>query len=165
MANKSADFIKRLLIFQFAFLFIFSKVKVLNKSYIDFHKRFKFIFKNSKAPDSIIELVVSKSDYIFRILFTIYFLFAFLAILDYDFAKVYTGMITNFMALIYCNPTITIKKNLEKDRGNMNNWKNFIPSLEFCLISVVGIIMILCSFKPRDDNNEGENNNTYRNKK
>ena len=165
MAIKYNSLIQRFIIFQFIFLFIFSKVKNLQKSLIDFSKRIKLIAKYNNVPQDTIELIGSKSHYFFIILFSTYFICGILAILDYNFAKRIGGMCTIFMALIYCNPITSIKKNIEKNRYETKRWKLFIPSLEFCLIAVLGIIMILSSYYSTQDENEEKQEEIKKEKK
>ena len=138
-------FIKRFLIFQFAYLFIFSKLTKIDKSILDFSKRLKYFAKNIPLSSEKIELIESKSETIFITLFSIYSLMAFLALMNIGIGKQMTGMMTMIMALIYCNPLITIKKNLEKNNYQFN-WKIYIPSIEFCIISILGFAMMLSSF-------------------
>ena len=138
-------FIKRFLIFQFAYLFIFSKLTKIDKSILDFSKRLKYFAKNIPLSSEKIVLIESKSETIFITLFSIYSLMVFLALMNIGIGKQITGMITMFMALIYCNPLITIKKNLEKNNYQFN-WKIYIPSIEFCIISILGFAMMLSSF-------------------
>ena len=138
-------FIKRFLIFQFAYLFIFSKLTKIDKSILDFSKRLKYFAKNIPLSSEKIELIESKSEIIFITLFSIYSLMAFLALMNIGIGKQMTGMMTMIMALIYCNPLITIKKNLEKNNYQFN-WKIYIPSIEFCIISILGFAMMLSSF-------------------
>ena len=145
MASSFNLFLKRFLIFQFAYLFIFSKLTKIDRSITDFSKRLKYFAKNIPLSLEKIELIESKSETIFIALFSIYSLMAFLALMNIGIGKQITGMITMFMALIYCNPLITIKKNLEKNNYQFN-WKIYIPSIEFCLISILGFSMILSSF-------------------
>ena len=154
MANKLSGFIQRIVIFQFIFLFIFSKVKNPEKNLKDFSKRIKLIAKYNKMSGDIIEYIGNKSDNIFIFLFTSYLLCGMLAIFDFNFGKKMGGLGTILMALIYCNPISTIKKNMEKNKNNTQDWKLFIPSLEFCLISILGIIMILSSYYSKNDNEE-----------
>ena len=163
MANSKINFIKRLLIFQFAFLFIFSKVQNLNKSYKDFHKRIKFISKLSKVSSYNLELIENNSNNIFNLIFSIYFVSSLFAVLNSDFGKHISGMFTIIMAIIYCNPAVTIKKNFENHKYSSNDWKNYVPSLEFCLIAVAGLIMTLSSFQKDNDEVE-EGNNTPKKK-
>ena len=156
MSNKIGNFIKRFLIFQFIFLFIFSKIRNPQKGLKDFSKRLKFIARTSQMGNEQIELIGNKSNNIFIFLFSSYFLFGLLAILNFNFSKTFAGLITIFMAIIYCNPISTIKKNFEKSRYEPLTWKLYIPSLEFILISILGLIMILSSFY--SDNDEEEEN-------
>ena len=82
---------------------------------------------------------------------------ALLALLDMTLGKQFTGLITIFMALIYCNPLTTIKKNYEKSNYQLN-WKIYIPSMEFCVISCLGIAMMLSSlFFPKDEPENRDN--------
>ena len=67
------------------------------------------------------------------------------------------------MAIIYCNPIITFKKNLENNPYETKIWKLFMPHLEFCLIASLGIIMILSSFVS-DKEEKNENNENAPNK-
>ena len=138
-------FIKRFLIFQYAYLFIFSKLTKIDKSILDFSKRLKYFAKNIPLSSEKIDLIESKSEIIFITLFSIYSLMAFLALKNIGIGKQMTGMMTMIMALIYCNPLITIKKNLEKNNYQFN-WKIYIPSIEFCIISILGFAMMLSSF-------------------
>ena len=151
MGSKLSNFIIRVLIFQFVFLFIFSKIKNLPKSIKDFSKRLKFIAKYNNMSKEQIQLLESKSVQIFIILFSIYFLFGLLSIFNFNFCKRFTGLITFLMAVIYCNPLSTIKKNFEKNMYETQKWKLYIPSLEFILISSLGLIMILSSFYSKND--------------
>ena len=145
MASGFKLFLKRFLIFQFAYLFIFSKITKIDKSIIDFSKRLKYFAKNIPLSLEKIELIESKSETIFITLFSIYSLMAFLALMNVGIGKHITGMMTMFMALIYCNPLLTIKKNFEKNNYQFN-WKIYIPSIEFCIIFILGFAMILSSF-------------------
>ena len=145
MSSGFKFFIKRLLIFQFAYLFIFSKLTKINKSVIDFAKRLKYFAKNIPLSADKIELLESKSHIIFIVLFSIYSLMAFLALMNVGIGKQITGMLTMFMALIYCNPLITVKKNFEKNNYQFD-WKIYIPSVEFCVIFCLGFAMILSGF-------------------
>ena len=157
MSPKFKNFFKRFLIFQFAFLFIFSKATNINKSIKDFTKRIKFLAKNSNLREDYIKLIELKSETIFKALFIAYFLMALLALLDMTLGKQFTGLITIFMALIYCNPLTTIKKNYEKNNYQIN-WKIYIPSMEFCVIFCLGIAMMLSSlFFPRDETENRDN--------
>ena len=165
MANKLGGFIQRIIIFQFIFLFIFFKVKTLKKSLKDFSKRIKLIAKYNNMSDDIIELIGNKSNLFFYFLFFNYFLFGIFAILDYNVAKRMGGFSTILMAMIYCNPVTTIKKNMEKNRNETQRWKLFIPSLEFCLIAILGIIMILSSYYSKDDNEEKKKEETTKDNK
>jgi len=155
MANSKINFLKRFIIFQFAFLFIFSKVQNLKKSYKDFYKRIKFIAKLSKISQQKLELIENNSNNIFILIFSLYFLSSLFALLfNSGLGKHISGMFTIIMAIIYCNPVTTIKKNFESHKYSRDDWKNYVPSLEFCLIAAVGIIMTLTSFQI--DNNEVE---------
>ena len=157
MSPKFKHFFKRFLIFQFAFLFIFSKATNINKSIKDFTKRIKKKKKNSNLNEAQIKLIELKSETIFKVLFITYFLMALLALLDMTLGKQFTGLITIFMALIYCNPLTTIKKNYEKNNYQLN-WKIYIPSMEFCVISCLGIAMMLSSlFFPKDEPENRDN--------
>ena len=152
MSNKFNSFLKRALIFQFAFLFIFSKLGTIKKSIKDFRKRLKFIAKSAQLSKEKIKLLESKSKNIFIIMFSFYSFMAFLALMNINFGKQLTGIMTFFMAFIYCNPITTIKKNFEKN-NYQSDWKVYIPSLEFCIISCLGIAMILssCYFSDEED--------------
>ena len=107
-------FLKRFLIFQFAFLFIFSKIIKLEKSIKDLSKRLKYIAKNSQYSEETLKSIELKSPKIFMIIYSTYFLFSFLALMNIGLAKQLTGIMTIFMALIYCNPLSTIKKKYGK---------------------------------------------------
>ena len=158
MAIKLGQFIIRILLFQFVFLFIFSKVRNPKKSLIDFSKRLKFIAKSYQLTPDKIELIESKFIKIFLILFFLYFISGFFAIFNFNFAKNLAGFLTIIMAIIYCNPLSTIKKNFEKKRYETHIWKLYIPSLEFILIFCLGFIMILSSFQFEKDDNKYEEN-------
>jgi len=151
MGSKLSNFIIRVLIFQFVFLFIFSKIRNPLKSIKDFSKRLKFIAKNNQMSKEQIELLESKSPLIFIILFSIYSFCGVLSIFNFNLCKRVTGLITFLMAVIYCNPVSTIKKNFEKNMYEPQKWKLYIPSLEFILISILGLIMILSSFYSKND--------------
>ena len=156
MSIKYSNFIKRVLIFQFIFLFIFSKIRSPQKSFKDFSKRLKFIAKTNQMSNDKIELIEDKSNIIFIILFSNYFLFGLLSILNYNICQGFAGLITILMALIYCNPVSTIKKNFEKKIYEEHQWKLYIPSLEFILIFIIGIIMMLTSFYSENDVEENK---------
>ena len=158
MANSKINFLKRLIIFQFAFLFIYTKVQNLNKSYKDFYKRIKYIAKLSKISSKNLELIENNSNNIFILIFSIYFISSLFAVLNSDFGKHISGMLTIIMAIIYCNPAITIKKNFENAKYSRDNWKNYVPSLEFCLIAAAGLIMTLTTFQKDNDEVEEDNN-------
>ena len=145
MSNKIKSFIKRILIFHFVFLFIFSKYSNLNKSIKDFSKRIKFIAKNIPLSDDQIDLLESKSKTIFMTIFTVYSFNGFLALMNISIGKHLTGIMTIGMAIIYCNPLTTIKKNFEKNNYQYH-WTIYIPSLEFCMIFCLGFSMIISSF-------------------
>ena len=151
MGSKLGNFIIRVLIFQFVFLFIFSKIKNPPKSIKDFSKRLKFIAKNNQMSKEQIELLETKSPQIFIILFSLYSFFGVLSIFNFNFCKRVTGIITFLMAVIYCNPVSTIKKNFEKYMYEPQKWKLYIPSMEFILIAILGLIMILSSFYSKND--------------
>ena len=153
MASSFNLFLKRFLIFQFAYLFIFSKLTKIDKSITDFSKRLKYFAKNIPLSLEKIELIESKSETIFITLFSIYSLMAFLALMNVGIGKHITGMMTMFMALIYCNPLLTIKKNFEKNNYQFN-WKIYIPSIEFCIIFILGFAMILSSFYFYEENDK-----------
>ena len=144
MAIKFKSFLKRLLIFQFAFLFIFSKLNKTKKSIKDFRKRIKFIAKTASLSEEKIELLELKSKNIFIFFFCFYAFMAFLALMDLNIAKQITGVTTLVLAFIYCNPITTIKKNFEKNNYQYD-WKIYIPSMEYCIISILGIAMMLSS--------------------
>ena len=165
MANKLSGFFQRILIFQFIFLFIFSKVKNPEKNLKDFSKRIKQIARYNKMSGDVIEFIGNKSHHIFIFLFTSYFLCGILAILDFSVGKKMGGLATILMAMIYCNPITTIIKNMEKNKNNTQDWKLFIPSLEFCLISILGIIMISSSYYSKDDNEEKKKEETTKDNK
>ena len=150
-------FLKRFLIFQFAFLFIFSKIIKLEKSIKDLSKRLKYIAKNSQYSEETLKLLELKSPKIFIIIYSTYFLFASLALMNIGLAKQLTGIMTIFMALIYCNPLSTIKKNMEKN-NYQEDWKIYIPSLEFCIISCLGFAMILSAFYFINEDNKDDTN-------
>ena len=150
-------FLKRFLIFQFAFLFIFSKIIKLEKSIKDLSKRLKYIAKNSQYSEETLKSIELKSPKIFMIIYSTYFLFSFLALMNIGLAKQLTGIMTIFMALIYCNPLSTIKKNMEKN-NYQENWKIYIPSLEFCIISCLGFAMILSAFYFINEDNKDDTN-------
>ena len=156
-------FLKRFLIFQFAFLFIFSKIIKSEKSIKDLSKRLKFIAKNSQYSEETLKLLELKSPKIFMIIYSTYFLFASLALMNIGLAKQLTGIMTIFMALIYCNPLSTIKKNMEKN-NYQEDWKIYIPSLEFCIISCLGFAMILSAFYFINEDNK-DNTNQQQEKK
>ena len=158
MANSKINFLKRLIIFQFAFLFIYTKVQNLNKSYKDFYKRIKYIAKLSKISSKNLELIENNSNNIFILIFSIYFISSLFAVLNSDFGKHISGMLTIIMAIIYCNPAITIKKNFENVKYRRDDWKNYVPSLEFCLIAAAGLIMTLTPFQKDNDDVEEDNN-------
>ena len=126
MGNKLSNFIIRVLIFQFVFLFIFSKIKNPIKSIKDFSKRLKFIAKNNQMSKEQIQLLESKTLQIFIILFSVYSLFGLLSIFNFNFCKRITGLITFLMAVIYCNPISTINKNFEKNKYEPQKWKLYI---------------------------------------
>ena len=153
MLEKYKNFFIRLLIFQFAFLFIFSKYANPNKSIIDFKKRIKFIAKNTNLSEEQIKAIELKSEIIFQVLFFSYSLMAFLALLDNTIGKQFTGFLTILMALIYCNPLTTIKKNYQKNNYQLD-WKVYIPSTEFCAISCLGMAMMISSFYFKNDEND-----------
>ena len=150
-------FLKRFLIFQFAFLFIFSKIIKLEKSIKDLSKRLKYIAKNSQYSEETLKSIELKSPKIFMIIYSTYFLFSFLALMNIGLAKQLTGIMTIFMALIYCNPLSTIKKNMEKN-NYQEDWKIYIPSLEFCIISCLGFAMILSAFYFINEDNKDDTN-------
>ena len=150
-------FLKRFLIFQFAFLFIFSKIIKSEKSIKDLSKRLKFIAKNSQYSEETLKSIELKSPKIFMIIYSTYFLFSFLALMNINLAKQLTGIMTIFMALIYCNPLSTIKKNMEKN-NYQEDWKIYIPSLEFCIISCLGFAMILSAFYFINEDNKDDTN-------
>ena len=150
-------FLKRFLIFQFAFLFIFSKIIKLEKSIKDLSKRLKYIAKNSQYSEETLKSIELKSPKIFMIINSTYFLFSFLALMNIGLAKQLTGIMTIFMALIYCNPLSTIKKNMEKN-NYQEDWKIYIPSLEFCIISCLGFAMILSAFYFINEDNKDDTN-------
>jgi hypothetical protein len=150
-------FLKRFLIFQFAFLFIFSKIIKLEKSIKDLSKRLKYIAKNSQYSEESLKSIELKSPKIFMIIYSTYFLFSFLALMNIGLAKQLTGIMTIFMALIYCNPLSTIKKNMEKN-NYQEDWKIYIPSLEFCIISCLGFAMILSAFYFINEDNKDDTN-------
>jgi hypothetical protein len=150
-------FLKRFLIFQFAFLFIFSKIIKLEKSIKDLSKRLKYIAKNSQYSEETLKSIELKSPKIFMIIYSTYFLFSFLALMNIGLAKQLTGIMTIFMALIYCNPLSTIKKNMEKN-NYQEDWKIYIPSLEFCIISCLGFAMILSAFYFINEDNKNDTN-------
>ena len=150
-------FLKRFLIFQFAFLFIFSKIIKSEKSIKDLSKRLKFIAKNSQYSEETLKSIELKSPKIFMIIYSTYFLFASLALMNIGLAKQLTGIMTIFMALIYCNPLSTIKKNMEKN-NYQEDWKIYIPSLEFCIISCLGFAMILSAFYFINEDNKDDTN-------
>ena len=150
-------FLKRFLIFQFAFLFIFSKIIKLEKSIKDLSKRLKYIAKNSQYSEETLKSIELKSPNIFMIIYSTYFLFSFLALMNIGLAKQLTGIMTIFMALIYCNPLSTIKKNMEKN-NYQEDWKIYIPSLEFCIISCLGFAMILSAFYFINEDNKDDTN-------
>jgi hypothetical protein len=150
-------FLKRFLIFQFAFLFIFSKIIKLEKSIKDLSKRLKYIAKNSQYSEETLKSIELKSPNIFMIIYSTYFLFSFLALMNIGLAKQLTGIMTIFMALIYCNPLSTIKKNMEKS-NYQEDWKIYIPSLEFCIISCLGFAMILSAFYFINEDNKDDTN-------
>ena len=158
MASSKINFVKRLIIFQLAFLFIISKVKNLKKSYKDFYKRIKYIAKLSKISSQNLELIENNSNNIFIFIFSLYFFSSLFAVLNSNLGKHFSGMLTIIMAVIYCNPVITIKKNFENAKYSRDNWKNYIPSLEFCLIAGAGIIMTLTTFQRDNDEVEEDNN-------
>ena len=158
MANSKVNFLKRLIIFQFAFLFIISKVQDLNKSYKDFYKRIKYIAKLSRISSKNLELIENNSNNIFKLIFSIYFISSLFAVLNSDFGKHISGMLTIIMAIIYCNPALSIKKNFDKAKYSRDDWKNYVPSLEFCLIAAVGLIMTLTTFQRDNDEVEEDNN-------
>ena len=155
MSIKFKSFVKRLLIFQFAFLFIFSKVTKMKKSIRDFRKRIKFIAKTMAFSEEKMELIELKSKHFFIIIFSFYAFVAFLALMDINFAKQITGITTLVLAFIYCNPVTTIKKNFEKNNYQYD-WKIYIPSMEYCIISILGIAMMLssCIIIPDEENKE-----------
>ena len=150
-------FLKRFLIFQFAFLFIFSKIIKLEKSIKDLSKRLKYIAKNSQYSEETLKSIELKSPKIFMIIYSTYFLFSFFALMNIGLAKQLTGIMTIFMALIYCNPLSTIKKNMEKN-NYQEDWKIYIPSLEFCIISCLGFAMILSAFYFINEDNKDDTN-------
>ena len=78
-------------------------------------------------------------------MFSTYFFMAFLALMNISIGKQFCGMMTLIMALIYCNPLTTIKKNFEKN-NNQVDWKIYIPSIEYCIISCLGFAMLLSAF-------------------
>ena len=158
MASSKINFVKRLIIFQLAFLFIISKVQNLKKSYNDFYKRIRFIAKLSKISSQNLELIENNSNNIFIFIFSLYFFSSLFAVLNSNLGKHFSGMITIIMAVIYCNPVSTIKKNFENAKYSRDNWKNYIPSLEFCLIATAGLIMILTIFQKDNDDIEEDNN-------
>ncbi len=155
MSPKFKNFFKRFLIFQFAFLFIFSKLTKVNKSIKDFQKRIKFIAKSSQFSEEQIILLESKSKNIFFILFSFYSFMSFLALMNINLGKQLTGIMTFIMAFIYCNPVTTIKKNFENNNYQYD-WKIYIPSMEYCIISILGIAMMLssCIIIPDEENKE-----------
>ena len=104
MSINFKNFFKRFLIFQFAFLFIFSKLTKVNKSIKDFQKRIKFIAKSSQFSEEQIILIESKSKNIFFILFSFYSFMSFLALMNINLGKQLTGIMTFIMAFILeCN--------------------------------------------------------------
>ena len=152
MSHIFKSVLKRFLIFQFALLFIFSKFHNVNKSIKDFTKRLKDIAKSGQTSEETLQLIESKSKNLFYILFGFYFFVTLLALSNFSLGKQITGIITIFMALIYCNPLTTIKKNFEKNNYQYD-WKIYIPSLEFCIISCLGFAMLLssCYFNEEED--------------
>ena len=150
MSSSFKLFIKRVLIFQFAFLFICSKVTNINKNIKDFTKRIKYIAKNIPLSVDKIELIESKSDIIFITMFSTYFFMTLLSLMNISIGKQFCGMMTMIMALIYCNPLTTIKKNYEKN-NNQVDWKIYIPSIEFCVISCLGFAMLLSTFYSNEE--------------
>ena len=152
MSHIFKSVLKRFLIFQFALLFIFSKFHNVNKSIKDFTKRLKYIAKSGQTSEETLQLIESKSKNLFYILFGFYFFVTLLALSNFSLGKQITGIITIFMALIYCNPLTTIKKNFEKNNYQYD-WKIYIPSLEFCIISCLGFAMLLssCYFNEEED--------------
>ena len=161
MSLISKSFLKRLLIFQFALFFIFSKFYNINKSIKDFTKRILYIAKSGQTSNETIGIIESKSQSLFLILFGFYFFMTILALSNFNLGKQLTGMITIIMAVIYCNPLTTIKKNFEKNNYQYD-WKIYIPSLEFCIISCLGIAMILSGFLIIEE--EGKDINTQQEK-
>ena len=160
MSINFKNFFKRFLIFSFSFLFIFSKLTKVNKNIKDFQKRIKFIAKSSQFSEEQIILLESKSKNIFFILFSFYSFMSFLALMNINLGKQLTGIMTFIMAFIYCNPVTTIKKNFEKNNYQYD-WKIYIPSLEFCIISCLGFAMLLssCHFNEEEDKDKYVNIN------
>ena len=162
MANKLGQFIIRIFLFQFVFLFIYSKMKTPQKSLKDFSKRIKFIAKLYQMTPERIELIENNSNKIFGFLFSLYLIFGIFSIFNFNLSKNITGFMTIMMAFIYCNPISTIKKNFEKNRFERQRWKLYIPSLEFILIFSIGLIMMLVSFQNETEDEikekEEENN-------
>ena len=169
MSSKKTEFLKRVLIFQFVFLFIYSKVRNLPKSLKDFTKRVKFITKHTTLSKEKIEILINKSPSLFLILFALYFLFGIMAICNNRNGKTFSTFLTFIMAWIYCNPLSTRIKYIEKHKYDADNWKSYIPSLEFCVIAALGVIMELSSSadeeEKKNENEQKENKNQKKNKK
>ena len=158
MKNKFGRFLIRMLIFQFVFLFLFSKLQTPVKSIQDFTKRLKFVAKTNQFPSFVGQIIEHNGIIIFIIFYSVYSLSGILAIFGSKLGQRLAGTFTILISNIYCNPFSTIKKNFEKNKYHDGQiWKNYIPSLQFCLITGLGLIMFLISFYSFDDKKEDKN--------
>ena len=135
-----ASLIQRVLLYQFLLLFVYLRLTTFDESKKDFRKRvIYYIQKFTGYPKSVLDLFLGDFELYFKIFLLTAVVSAVFSIIGFRVFKVLSGIITILIAMLYCNPIVTISKAI---KTKSNDWVDYLPTIEFLALFALGIGMI-----------------------
>lgn len=135
-----ASLIQRVFLYQFLLLFVYLRLTTFDESKKDFRKRtIYYIQKMTGHPKLVLDLLLGDLELYFQIFLFAAALSSMLAIIGLRVFKVLSGIITILIAILYCNPIVTISKAI---KTKSNDWVHYLPSIDFLVLFALGLGMI-----------------------
>ena len=135
-----ASLIQRVLLYQFLLLFVYLRLTTFDESKKDFRKRaIYYIQKFTGYPKSVLDLFLGDFELYFKIFLLTAVVSAVFSIIGFRVFKVLSGIITILIAMLYCNPIVTISKAI---KTKSNDLVDYLPTIEFLALFALGIGMI-----------------------
>ena len=142
------NIIKRIFLYQFLISFSLLRLPEAFRYYKDFQKKLKILVKSLNLNPSILEYQFQDKEIDYKIFLISLIVLSCFSILNIKFFQFLTGIMCIIVGLIYHNPIDELKELFtSKEKITIDNFQNYLPSLDFIIFLCIGLGMIAHSFQ------------------